>query len=143
MDVTLYGLLINKIKSVVNDIYEIRKIYNEVVTMSEQVTTDKDTVNTYKTSVENTVVEAMSSIEEYGAVQVTDTKPTNENVDVWIDDTNTEEYSLPEIKDSEINGADTWSSQKINTELQKLQEQINTLMASVATDSEADTYLDI
>ena len=48
MDVTLYGLLINKIKSVVNDIYEIRKIYNEVVTMSEQVTTDKDTVNTYK-----------------------------------------------------------------------------------------------
>lgn len=143
MDVTLYGLLINKIKSVANDIYEIRKIYNEVVTMSEQVTIDKDTVNTYKTSVENTAVEAINSIEEYGVVQVTDTKPTNENVDVWIDDTNTEEYSLPEIKDSEINGADTWSSQKISTELQKLQEQINTIMASVATDSEADIYLDI
>lgn len=130
---------------------EYSRIYNEVVSMSNQVTTDKNTVNTLKTSVENTAsqslidignkkIEVISAIEEYGAVQVTDTKPTNENVDLWIDDSKQEEFTLPEINDSEINPYDTWSSQKINEELQNTTASI---YASVATDEEASEFLGI
>ena len=119
--------------------------------MSNQVTTDKNIVNNLKTSVENTAsqslidignkkTEVISAIEEYGAVQVTDTKPTNENVDLWIDDSKQEEFTLPEINDSETNPYDTWSSQKINKELQNTTDSI---YASVATDEEANEFLGI
>lgn len=126
---------------------EYSRIYNEVISMSNQVTTDKNTVNNLKTSVENTAsqslvdivnkkTEVINAIEEYGAVQVTGTIPESENVDVWIDDREQEEYTLPEVKDGEISESDTWSSKKINEELQAIRDLI-------ATDIEASEYLGI
>lgn len=108
---------------------EYTRIYNEVISISNQVTADKNAVNSLRTEVINT-------IEEYGTVQVTDTEPSSENVDIWIDDSQNEEYTLPEVKDEQVNKSDTWSSQKINDEIQILR-------SLIATDTEASEYLGI
>ena len=44
--------------------------------------------------------------------------------------------SIPELKDNVVNTTDTWSSQKIYTELTALETKTQT-----ASDADADTYL--
>ena len=90
-------------------------------------------INTETTNAQNFI----SDMKKYGAVIVDNVEPESENIDIWINDSNVEEYSLPEIRDDEINTSDTWSSEKINTELQK------TFASSIATDEEANEYLGI
>lgn len=52
-------------------------------------------------------------------VDVSDVEPTEEDVNVWINSSDEEELSLPEVKDNETNTQDTWSSQKISEEIGK------------------------
>lgn len=59
-------------------------------------------------------------MKQYSSVQVASEEPTNENVNIWINDKSKESYTLPEIKDNEISNVDTWSSQKIYDELRAL-----------------------
>ena len=66
----------------------------------------------------------INDLEQYGAVKVSDTEPESENVDVWIDDSERDEYTLPEINDSEESEVDTWSSKKIAGELDKEKKDI-------------------
>ena len=61
-------------------------------------------------------------MKQYSSVQVASEKPTNENVNIWINDNSKESYILPEIKNNEISNVDTWSSQKIYDELRALRE---------------------
>ena len=61
-------------------------------------------------------------MKQYSSVQVASEEPTNENVNIWINDKSKESYTLPEIKDNEISNVDTWSSQKIYDELRALRE---------------------
>lgn len=61
-------------------------------------------------------------MKQYSSVQVASEEPTNENVNIWINDKSKESYTLPEIKDNEISNVDTWSSQKIYDELMALRE---------------------
>ena len=61
-------------------------------------------------------------MKQYSSVQVASEEPTNENVNIWINDNSKESYTLPEIKDNEISNVDTWSSQKIYDELRALRE---------------------
>ena len=116
MDTVLYFLLLSKIKSKIKDDAELKRIYDEIVSISRQVSDDKN------------------SIESFGTVQVTDVKPKSENVDVWINDNNYVEYTFPEVNDEEINELDTWSSKHINEELQSIYN-------SIATDEEVNAYL--
>lgn len=62
----------------------------------------------------------------YG-VQISDTEPTEERTGIWVDTSSAETFSVPEIKDNVVNTTDTWSSQKINSELQKLLTKIEAL----------------
>ena len=110
MDTVLYFLLLSKIKSKIKDDAELKRIYDEIVSISRQVSDDKN------------------SIESFGAVQVTDVKPESENVDVWINDNNYVEYTFPEVNDEEINELDTWSSKHINEELQSIYNSTDVLM---------------
>ena len=98
MDTVLYFLLLSKIKSKIKDDAELKRIYDEIVSISRQVSDDKN------------------SIESFGTVQVTDVKPESENV----------EYTFPEVNDEEINELDTWSSKHINEELQSIYNSIAT-----------------
>lgn len=61
-------------------------------------------------------------MKQYSSVQVASEEPTNENVNIWINDNSKESYTLPEIKNNEISNVDTWSSQKIYDELRALRE---------------------
>ena len=61
-------------------------------------------------------------MKQYSSVQVASEEPTNENVNIWINDNSKESYILPEIKNNEISNVDTWSSQKIYDELRALRE---------------------
>ena len=59
-------------------------------------------------------------MKQYSSVQVASEEPTNENVNIWINDNSKESYTLPEIKNNEISNVDTCSSQKIYDELRAL-----------------------
>ena len=48
------------------------------------------------------------------SIEVSETEPTNENVDIWLDPTLNETVNIPEINDNTISTVDTWSSQKIS-----------------------------
>lgn len=54
-------------------------------------------------------------------IRVSDTEPTEEHVEVWIDPEDEEEFQIPEIKDSVVSYSDTWSSQKIQQKISTAQ----------------------
>lgn len=74
--------------------------------------------------IQNKKNEVIADIEQYGALQVSNEEPTSENVDLWINPDNEEEYSVPEIKDGEVNASDTWSSEKIFGEISELKSDL-------------------
>ena len=69
-------------------------------------------------------------MKQYSSVQVASEEPTNENVNIWINDNSKESYILPEIKNNEISNVDTWSSQKIYDELRALRVWISNQLSS-------------
>lgn len=60
-------------------------------------------------------------ISKLKGVIVSSEAPTDENVELWINTNETENFSIPEIKDDLTNELDTWSSKKINSELTSLE----------------------
>lgn len=62
------------------------------------------------------------SVSNVSTVEVSETEPTNESVDLWVNPTNEETVNIPEINDTTISTVDTWSSNKINSEISQLKE---------------------
>lgn len=60
-------------------------------------------------------------------IEVNKTKPTTDNAEVWINPNEKDIITIPEVNDSLVNTVDTWSSKKINDELQKLIARISAL----------------
>lgn len=60
---------------------------------------------------------SLESIAQHGTVQVSNEEPTDPNVDLFINPDETVSVSIPEINDSGISTEDTWSSEKIDSEL--------------------------
>lgn len=81
--------------------------------------------------IQNKKNEVIADIEQYGALQVSNEEPTSENVDLWINPDNEEEYSVPEIKDGEVNASDTWSSEKIFGEISELKSDLDNKCQSI------------
>lgn len=48
-------------------------------------------------------------------IEVSETEPTRDNTEVWINPNEYEEFTLPEINDGAVNNEDTWSSRRLNT----------------------------
>lgn len=84
-----------------------------------------------------------ASIDEVNSISVSPTQPSKDNVEMWVNPSTTEEFSIPEVNDAVVNSSDTWSSQKIYTELQSLLAKITALETKTQTVSDADaaTYL--
>jgi len=55
-------------------------------------------------------------IRDTHVIEVSETEPTRDNTQVWINPKEYESFRLPEIKDDIVNGEDTWSSTKIKSE---------------------------
>ena len=68
---------------------------------------------------------AREQLDAIKSTEVTATTPTSDNTQVWINPESEESFSVPEIKDNTINSTDTWSSTKINSELESLKNNIN------------------
>lgn len=66
--------------------------------------------------------EKLSSLK---TISVSPTTPIDDNTELWIDPDATEGFSIPEINDDVTNTSDTWSSKKINNELQSLSNENN------------------
>ena len=66
--------------------------------------------------------EKLSSLK---TISVSPTTPIDENTELWINPDATEGFPIPEINDDVTNTSDTWSSKKINNELQSLSNENN------------------
>lgn len=71
--------------------------------------------------------EKLSSLK---TISVSPTTPIDDNTELWIDPDATEGFSIPEINDDVTNTSDTWSSKKINNELQSLSNENNKKLES-------------
>lgn len=98
-------------------------VTDEYKALQKDVTNKAANVDTNKKAVDTIYAELQKM---YG-VQISDTEPTEERTGIWVDTSSTETFSVPEIKDNVVNTTDTWSSQKINSELQKLLTKIEAL----------------
>ena len=67
--------------------------------------------------------EAAQNAAEYASnissIKVSETQPAEEHVDVWIKCDEEEAFAMPEIEDSTVSDSDTWSSKKIQEEINK------------------------
>lgn len=76
-------------------------------------------------------------------VEISTTAPTNERTGLWVNPDDEQSVNIPELKDNVVNTTDTWSSQKIYTELQAFLAKITALetKTQIASDADAATYL--
>jgi hypothetical protein len=59
-------------------------------------------------------------IRDTHTIEVTNQEPSKENTQVWINPNEMEEFTLPEVKDYDINPEDTWSSKKIDGKIAEI-----------------------
>ena len=84
-----------------------------------------------------------SQMQKLYDVEISTTTPTNERTGLWINPDDEQSVNIPELKDNVVNTTDTWSSQKIYTELQSLLAKITALetKTQVVSDADAAAYL--
>ena len=96
-------------------------------TLTDTGTAQKNAVTDEGSKQVSAVKSAASEILKINGVEISDTTPTNTKTAVWINPKEKSSTTLPEVNDSAINTSDTWSSKKINDELQKLITRISAL----------------
>ena len=79
-----------------------------------------------------------SQMQKLYDVEISTTTPTNERTGLWINPDDEQSVNIPELKDNVVNTTDTWSSQKIYTELQSLLAKITALETKTQTVSDTD-----
>ena len=96
-------------------------------TLTDTGTAQKNAVTNEGSKQVSAVKSAASEILKINGVEISDTTPTNTKTAVWINSKEKSSTTLPEVNDSAVNISDTWSSKKINDELQKLIARISAL----------------
>lgn len=96
-------------------------------TLTDTGTAQKNAVTDEGSKQVSAVKSAASEILKINGVEISDTTPTNTKTAVWINPKEKSSTTLPEVNDSAVNTSDTWSSKKINDELQKLITRISAL----------------
>ena len=96
-------------------------------TLTDTGTAQKNAVTNEGSKQVSAVKSAASEILKINGVEISDTTPTNSKTAVWINSKEKSSTTLPEVNDSAVNTSDTWSSKKINDELQKLITRISAL----------------
>ena len=96
-------------------------------TLIDTGTAQKNAVTDEGSKQVSAVKSAASEILKINGVEISNTTPTNTKTAVWINPKEKSSTTLPEVNDSAVNTSDTWSSKKINDELQKLITRISAL----------------
>ena len=94
----------------------IKEVNEKVASVDEKATQNKKSVGI----IENTIEAIKNKLSSIRSIVVSSTTPTDDNVELWINPSETESFSIPEVKDDVINVVDTWSSKKISDELTSL-----------------------
>lgn len=81
----------------------------------------------------DSVDETYEQMKKLHCIEISEEAPTNERAGLWVNPKSNEEINIPEIKDEEVSGIDTWSSQKINHEIDSLNEDKITKPAEAPT----------
>ncbi len=89
--------------------------------VTNNLNTKVDKSDSALTTESKTVIGAINELNEeinnVSSLEVSDTQPTEENVDLWINHTAVGEFVIPEVNDATTSTVDTWSSKKISDEL--------------------------
>lgn len=114
-------------------------VTDEYKALQKDVSNKATSVDTNKQAVD-TIYAAMQKLYD---VEISTTAPTNERTGLWVNPDDERSVSIPELKDNVVNTTDTWSSQKIYTELQTCLAKITELKTKtqVTSDEYAAIYL--
>ena len=107
-------------------------ITDEYKALQKDVTNKATNVDTNKKAID-TIYNAMQKLYD---VEISTTTPTNERTGLWVNPDDEQSVNIPELKDNVVNTTDTWSSQKVYTELQSLLAKITALEAKTQTVSD-------
>lgn len=105
----------------------VKSINDQTKPIIDKVEQLKQNVNDKSDSVD----EAYEQMKKLHCIEISEEAPTNERTGLWVNPKSNEEINIPEIKDEEVSGIDTWSSQKINHEIDSLKEDLGDLNTSV------------
>lgn len=125
-DAKAVGEALEILRQRLNNLATAQTVDNEIVDMrvGADGTTYKSAGDAMREQIKN-VSTAVVSPEE----------PTAENITLWIDEDDEEEFCVPEINDEEISGEDTWSSFKINSEISALRTELDNLKAMATAEN--------
>ena len=96
-----------------------------VKSVNDQTKPIIDKVEQLKQNVDDksdSVDETYEQMKKLHCIEISEEAPTNERAGLWVNPKSNEEINIPEIKDEEVSGIDTWSSQKINHEIDSVKE---------------------
>ena len=101
----------------------VKSVNDQTKPIIDKVEQLKQNVNDKSDSVDETY----EQIKKLHCIEISEEAPTNERAGLWVNPESNEEINIPEIKDEEVSGIDTWSSQKINHEIDSLKEDLGNL----------------
>lgn len=107
----------------------VKSVNDQTKPIIDKVEQLKQNVNDKSDSVD----EAYEQMKKLHCIEISEEAPTNERAGLWVNPKSNEEINIPEIKDEEVSGIDTWSSQKINHEIDSLNEDKITKPAEAPT----------
>lgn len=106
----------------------VKSVNDQTKPIIDKVEQLKQNVNDKSDSVDETY----EQMKKLHCIEISEEAPTNERTGLWVNPKSNEEINIPEIKDEEVSGIDTWSSQKINHEIDSLKEDLDYLLPNVA-----------
>ena len=107
----------------------VKSVNDQTKPIIDKVEQLKQNVNDKSDSVDETY----EQMKKLHCIEISEEAPTNERAGLWVNPKSNEEINIPEIKDEEVSGIDTWSSQKINHEIDSLNEDKITKPAEAPT----------
>lgn len=96
----------------------VKSVNDQTKPIIDKVEQLKQNVNDKSDSVDETY----EQMKKLHCIEISEEAPTNERTGLWVNPKSNEEINIPEIKDEEVSDIDTWSSQKINHEIDSLNE---------------------
>lgn len=101
-------------------------IFGKIYNFKDTEARNKGEENTKSVGIlQKTINSLKEKVNSLKTISVSPETPIDENTELWIDTDATESFSIPEINDDVTNTSDTWSSKKINNELQSLLDENN------------------
>lgn len=140
--------LAEQIADLNNQTTALKASVNKIISLPNGASTGDGQIEDAKVGIDGETYDTLGDsirgqITKYNPVQVSNSKPTNSKAKVWIntsEDMDEEnDINIPEIKDKTVSTTDTWSSKKINTEIEALLSRIEALEAKAGITNSTTT----